>query len=62
MPSDFSFERVALMSGEVLARPQARPRQQVLGYSEVASSETPLPVGLGPLSLLLARTGTLSVR
>jgi len=60
MPSDLSFERVALMSGEVVARPQAK-RRQVLGYSEVASSETPLPVGLGPLSLLLARTGTLSV-
>ncbi len=60
MPSDFGFAFVGLMSGQVGGVPTARARQ-VLGYSEVASSETPLPVGFRPVSLLGARTGTLLV-
>jgi hypothetical protein len=60
MPSDFTFASVGLMSGEALAVPTTR-RQQILEYSEVATSETPLPIGLRPVSLLAPRTGILSV-
>lgn len=60
MLSDFGFSSVRLMSGETGGVPTAE-KQQVVGYSEVASSETPLPIGLGPLSLLTSRTGSLLV-
>lgn len=46
------------MTGERL---QPARQKQVMGYSEVASSETPLPVGYRPLSLLEYRTGAMLV-
>lgn len=46
------------MSGEGV-RPARK--KQIVGYSEVASSETPLPIGFRPLSLLEHRTGTVLV-
>jgi hypothetical protein len=60
MPSEFSFGTVRLMSGEMAGVPAAEKRQ-VIGYSEVASSETPLPIGFNPLSVLGTRTGSLLV-
>jgi hypothetical protein len=57
MPSDFS-RVIGFMSGEGV-RPLVK--KQIVEYSEVASSETPLPVGFRPLSLLEHRTGTLLV-
>src|SRR5512146_364835 len=60
MPSDFTFASVGLMSGEAVAVPTTRHRQ-ILEYSEVATSETRLPIGLRPVSLLVPRTGVLSV-
>jgi hypothetical protein len=56
MPSDFRL--VGFMSGEAVSTAR---KKQIVGYSEVASSETPLPVGFRPLSLLEHRTGTLLV-
>jgi hypothetical protein len=60
MPYDFTFASVALMSGETQPVPNPQ-RRQVLEYSEVATSETALPIGLRPLALLLPRTGSLAV-
>lgn len=60
MPSDFTFASVALMSGENRSEPRAQ-RRQVIEYSAISSTETPLPAGLRPVSLLLTRTGAVSV-
>jgi hypothetical protein len=60
MPSDFTFASVGLMSGEPLSslRPE---RRQIVEYSAINASETPLPVGLRPVSLLLPSTGAVQV-
>ncbi|HKO48987.1 MAG TPA: hypothetical protein VJV79_14750 [Polyangiaceae bacterium] len=55
--SDFVFRPIALMTGDVVARRPA-PARQVLNYSQVANSETPLPVGFGPVSVLGMLTGS----
>jgi hypothetical protein len=57
MAAAFTHGPVALMTGETGGVPAASGRQ-VLTYSQVASSETPLPVGFQPLSLLGNMTGT----
>lgn len=60
MRFDFSLASVGLMTGETGGKPAAEQRQ-VVGYSEVASSETPLPFGFRPLAILEPRTGSLLV-
>jgi hypothetical protein len=60
MPSDFTFASVALMTGEPLSSPRPA-RRQIVEYSAINASETPLPVGLRPVSLLLPSTGSVQV-
>jgi hypothetical protein len=60
MPFESAFQGVGWVSGgSVPVRNAEQP--QILQYSEVASSETPLPSGLNPVSLLGSRTGALCV-
>jgi hypothetical protein len=55
--SDFVYRPVALMTGDTADR-RVAPDRQVLNYSQVASSETPLPVGFRPVSVLGLLTGS----
>jgi hypothetical protein len=54
--SDFDYRPIALMTGDIFDR-RAVPERQVLNYSQVATSETPLPVGFRPVSVLGLLTG-----
>ena len=57
---DFTFASVGLMSGEVISV-RTTKRREIVEYSATTSSETPLPVGLRPVSLLVSSTGPLVV-